>query len=546
MFPRTLLAAASALVLALLSGCGTGVAVVQACSAGALTTTTSGTPNFTLSLVNPTLTIYPGQSEQVAVNVLAVGNATGAVTVSAVSNIQGLQVSSTTANIGSVATLTLTATNNVASSCFVGASNVFTADRPLKLTGTSTTGSVSTGVDLEVVLENPSYVPSTFNLPVLTINTAAAAPIVVEDDYLNATMTIADAANPSYNYSGALEIKGHGNSTWAEPKKPYRLNLNSKAALLGMTSDSNWILLANYDDKTMLRNDVAFQMSNMVAMAWTPHSAFVELMLNGEYEGTYELTEKVEVSKARLNIGSIDATDNSGTDLTGGYLGEIDHYEGETLMLTDSLGLPIGLYDPDPPTAAQAAYWTSAFTTAESVLYSPNFLDPNFGWQSAWDITSSVNYFIVEELAGNQDANDWSSDYFYKPRSDPKFYRGPVWDMDVTFGNNDYGGTASPNVPWVSTQSKWYVRMFQDPAFLAAVKAEWQVVRPQMLTLSAYIDAQAALLTQAANNNYARWPTLGERVWPNPVAAGTYQGEVALMKNWLTARIAYMDATYGQ
>ena len=545
MFPRTLFAAASALGFALLTGCGSGVAVVQSCSAGELTTMSSGTPGFTLSLVNPTLTIYPGQTEQVAVMVSAVGNTTGTVSVGAVSDIQGLTISSMTANIGSTVNLTLTAANNVASSCFAGVSNVFTADRALKLTGTSTTGSLSTGVDLEVVLENPAYTPTTFDLPVLTINTTGAAPITSTDTYVNGTMTVVDAANKSYNYTGTLGVKGHGHSTWAMPKKPYRLNLDSKAPLLGMTSDSNWILLANYDDKTMLRNDVSFEMSTLIGMMWTPHSAFVEVMLNGQYEGTYELTEQVEVSKARLNIGSIDPTDNSGTDLTGGYLGEIDHYSGQTVNFNDFLGLPIGIEDPDPPTEEQAAYFTSAFNNAENILYSPTFTDVATGWQSAWDLTSSVNYFIVEETAGNQDANDWSSDYFYKPRSDPRFYRGPVWDMDVTYGNDDYGIVANPNVPWVSTNERWYEQLFNDPAFLTAVKTEWKTIRPQMVGLLSYIDTRAAALTQAAANNYGRWPTLGERVWPNPSAAGTYQGEVNQMKAWLTARIAYMDATYG-
>lgn len=543
---KALLGAACALGCALLGGCGSGVPVVQQCSAGDLTTATSGSPNFSLSLVNPELTIYPGQTEQVAVMISPVGNSSGTVTVGGVSDIQGLTVTGTTAAIGTIATLTVTAANNVASSCFVGVSNVFTADRPLKLTGMSTTGSLSTGVDLEVVLENPAFKPASVNLPVLTINTAGAVPIVSKDDYVDGTMTIVDAANPSYNYSGTLEVKGHGNSTWAMPKKPYRLNLDSKAALLGMTSDANWILLANYDDKTMLRNDVAFQMSELIGMAWTPHSASVEVMLNGEYEGTYQLTEKVEVSKARLDIGSIDATDNSGTDLTGGYLGEVDHYSGETLNFNDAQGLPIGLADPDPPTAEQAAYFMSNFNTAEATLYSPTFTDVATGWQSAWDLSSSVNYFLVEELAGNQDANDWSSEYFYKPRSDPRFYRGPVWDMDVSFGNDDYGPIQSPNVPWVSTNSRWYEQLLQDPAFVAAVKTEWAATRSQMVGLLSYIDTRAAALSQAATNNYSRWPTLGERVWPNPTVAGTYSGEVTMMKNWLTARIAYMDANYGK
>ncbi len=546
MFVNRLLAATGATVCLLVAGCGTGTPIVQTCSAGALTSETSGTPNFSLQMVNPTLTIYPGQTEQVAVMVEPVGSATGTVTVGGTSNIPGLTVTGTTAAIGSVANLTLTASSNVASTCFAGVQNVFTADRPLKVTGTNAAGSIGNTVDLEVVLDNPAYTPAKMDLPVLSITTTGAAPVASKDTYVTASMTITDAAMPSYNYKGTLGIKGHGNSTWLMPKKPYRLNLDTKASLLGMTSDSNWILLANYDDKTMLRNDVAFQMSTRIGMFWTPHSAFVEVMLNGVYEGTYELTEKVEVSKARLNIGSIGTTDNSGTNLTGGYLGEIDHYRGQTLNFNDYLGLPIGLEDPDPPTTEQATYWTAAFKQAEVTLYSNNFTDPTEGWQSAWDLTSNVNYFIVEELAGNQDADDWSSDYFYKPRSDAHFYRGPVWDMDVSLGNDNYGAIQSPDAAWVSTQSAWYVRLFQDPAFLAAVKAEWKTIRPQMVTLSTYIDTRAAAMTLAATNNYARWPTLGERIWPSPAISDTFQGEVNLMKAWLTARIAYMDATYGQ
>ena len=360
-------------------------------------------------------------------------------------------------------------------------------------------------------------------------------------------MTITDPTNAGNKYSGALEIKGHGNSTWAMPKKPYRLNLNAKASLLGMASDSNWILLANYDDKTMLRNDVSFDISRTFGMFWTPGSAFVELTLNGVYQGTYQLTEKVEVSKARLNIGSIDSTDNSGTDLTGGYLGEIDNYRGQTVNYNDFLGLPIGIEDPDPPTATQQAYFQTTFGAAESSMYAPNFQDPATGWQASWDIGSLVNYFLIEELAGNQDADDWSSDYFYKPRGDNRFYRGPVWDMDVSLGNDDYGAIQSPNVPWVSTQAKWYAQLFKDPNFTAAVKARWQVVGPQLqASLPAYIDTRAAALTLAANNNFQRWPTLGERIWPNPQVYGSFPGEVGYLKSWLAARMAYMNATYGQ
>jgi hypothetical protein len=545
LFVKRAILAISVASLGTISFVGCGVATqATTCSAGPLTTLTSGSPNFTLAAADSDLTIYPGQTKQIPVVVQAVGTAQGTVLLGGESQIQGLTVSGGSAVIGSTANITVTATNNVAADCFVGAEYVFTGARAITLSGSNTSGSIKTGVAMNIVLENPAFVPASTNLPVISINTANAAPVTSEDDYVDATIKIVDSTNSKNNYTGTMGIKGHGNSTWAMPKKPYRLNLDSKAPLLGMTSDSNWILLANYDDKAMIRNDVSMEMSRMFGLAWTPAMVFAEVYLNGVYNGTYQLSEKVEVSKARLDIGSIDDTDNSGADLTGGYLGEIDHYYGETFMMTSLAGLPIGIADPDPPTATQSAYFTGAFRAAESALYKNNFTDPTVGWQASWNKASAVNYFLVEELAGNQDADDWSSYYFYKPRSDDLFYFGPVWDMDVTLGNNNYGVIASPTVPWVSTQSQWYAQLFKDPAFLAAVKAQWTAVRPQIATLPAYIDTRSAALRLAAQNNYSRWPTLGEKIWPNATAAGTYQGEVDFLKNWLTQRIAYMDAHY--
>ena len=546
---RQLAFTASLVAAALLTGCGfpSNPSGTGACSAGTLVSTEHGSPNFSITPVNTDFTIYPGQTEQLTVQVNAGNSATGTVAISGISLPQGITVSSATAAMGSTATLTISASNNVVAQCFTGIQYVFSAGRALTLTATQGTASFTTQIPITVVLENPAFVPTTTNLPILSINTTDQAPIVSEDDYVDATLTIADPTNASNNYTGTLEIKGHGNSTWAEPKKPYRLNLDSKAALLGMTSDTNWILLANYDYKAMLRTDVSFYMSQLFGMAWTPNTAFVEVFLNNVYEGTYQLSEKVEVSKARLDIGSIDTGDDSGTDLTGGYLGEIDHYDGETLMITaPNTGLPIGLADPDPPDAIQGAYFTAAFNAAENSMYSANFTDPTTGWPAYWDQDSLVDWFLIEELAGNQDADDWSSDYFYKPRGDNLFYRGPVWDMDVTFGNDNYGAIGSPNVPWVPTQARWYEQLFKDPTFVAAVKARWTAVRPLAATLPAYMDTRAAALTLTAQNNYSRWTTLDEVIWPNQVAEGTYLGEVDYMKNWFNQRLAYMDANYLQ
>lgn len=517
----------------------------SACSAGPVVLRSSGA-NFSLAPTSSDVTIYPGGTAQLPLEVQAVNGSSGQVTIAGSDLPQGITVDSATATIGSTVKLTLHATLNATSNCFTGARDVFSAQQSVSVVAKNSAGSYLASLPINIDLENPAFVPATASgLPVFTIVTDGGAAVTSKDDYVTATLTVKDPSDSSNNYTGTMGIKGRGNSTWEMPKKPYRLNLDKKTALLGMTSNSNWVLLANYGDKAMIRNDLAFYVSNMFGMFWTPASKFVELYMNGEYEGVYQVSEKVEVSKSRLNIGSMDDTDNDGTNLTGGYLAQIDNYDGETLMLTSRVGLPIGLSDPDPPTTAQAAYFTTAFYTAETSFYASNYTDATTGWRSKWDEASLAQWFLVNELMGNQDANDWDSDYFYKPRGDDRFYMGPVWDFDVSSGN-DTSAIVSPNVAWVSTQSKWFKQLMTDPAFVATVKSQWTTMRSQVGELPTYIDTRGTALSQAAKNNYGRWTTIAEKIWPNSESAGTYTGEVDFLKSWITQRIAYMDAHYSQ
>ncbi len=122
-----------------------------------------------------------------------------------------------------------------------------------------------------------------------------------------------------------------------------------------------------------------------------------------------------------------------------------------------------------------------------------------------FDKSSLVNWFIVEELIGNQDGDFWSSDYFYKKRGDPLLYMGPVWDFDITAGNVDYGvdSAINPTLPWIRSQALWYEQLFQDPAFLAAVKARWTEIRPQVNNIPSFIDTTAAALAQGNRTTFS-------------------------------------------
>ena len=183
---------------------------------------------------------------------------------------------------------------------------------------------------------------------------------------------------------------------------------------------------------------------------------------------------------------------------------------------------------------------------AENVLYSAGFADPATGYPQYLDQDSFIGWYLVNELFKNNDAAFWSSCWLYKDRND-KLFMGPVWDFDLGAGNINYNGNDDPTGWWLRsnplTYTQWTKRLFDDPAFAAAVASRWkQLKKTQFDTLSAYIDENAAALDQSQQNNFQRWPILGQYVPPNAEVAGSYQGEVDYLKSWLTKRIAWMDS----
>jgi hypothetical protein len=537
-------------------GCGTSPITfpkVSPLAANQILTCDTTTPSIQSNsqfAIQPSLTtvnLYPGQTSTLDVALPNLGGA-GAqqVQVLAAHVPVGLSIAAVQATTGGTAQLTLQATAALAFNCFTGVvDGVDSATMPIVISAIGASGQSSSIVNLNVVLENPGFSPSKTDLPVIQLTTTDATAVISENDYIPGNVSITDPSNADNNFHGSMQIQGHGHSTWLMPKKPYDLKLSSKAGLLGMASGKKWVLLANYDDKPLLRNALAFHISQMFQMVWTPDSRFVELYLNGNYQGVYQISEKVEIDPNRLNITEIGDDDNSGDALTGGYLLEIDLYEDATFVFHTPSGLPIDSDDPDPPTQQQQTYITGVVDNAENALFSSSFTNSSTGWPAYFDKDSLVNWFIVQELMGNQDADFASSDYFYKQRGDPLLYMGPVWDFDASAGNT-FAPISNPSIPWVSVQASWYKQLFRDPVFMAAVKARWTQIRPQVNDIPGFIDSTAASLAQGQQNNYARWPTLYDLVWPNPVALGTYQAEVTHLKQWMADRVTYMDATYGK
>jgi len=156
-----------------------------------------------------------------------------------------------------------------------------------------------------------------------------------------------------------------------------------------------------------------------------------------------------------------------------------------------------------------------------------------------------MNWYLANEISSNVDAIFYSSCWMYKQRAD-KLYMGPAWDFDLAFGNVDYSDSELPT-GWYVRFGPWLNRMFQDPVFARKTKDRWNSLKASQIdTIFTYIDQQAAVLNQAQQNNFQRWPIMHAYVWPVPEIPGTYQGEVDQLKSWLTQRIVWMDAEFNQ
>lgn len=382
------------------------------------------------------------------------------------------------------------------------------------------------------------------DLVVVRIVTENKAPIYDQEKYVNAKIEIQPQAggNPAFAYKGDLQIKGHGNSTWGMPKRPYRLKLKDKISVLGMPKDKDFLLLANYTDKTLLRNDVSFEISRRFGLAYTPRSESVELFLNDQYIGVYLLVEKIELGKSRVDITEMTPTDVSGDAVSGGYLLEIDHKRRWDEVGFDSKkGVMFTIKEPgDKIKQEQINYIRDYVQKAEDALFSADFKDPMKGYAAYFDVDALVNWYLVNELTKNNDAVFWTSVYLYKDRGG-KLTFGPAWDFDIAIGNCNYNDMDKPSGWWIRKAS-WYEQLFTDPAFSAKVAVRWkQLKATQIDTMLTYIDAQAKKLDRGQKNNFAAWPILNQYVWPNAEVAGSYKGEIDYLKSYFTKRMNWMD-----
>ena len=351
-------------------------------------------------------------------------------------------------------------------------------------------------------------------LPVVYVDTEGARAVTSKTEYLPASVRVRGEGGYESQDTLACEIRGRGNTTWWWPKKPYLLKLQEREHMLGMRKHKRWVLLANFMDRTLMRNLVAMKVASLTSLAWSPSCVPVELVLNGKHQGSYLLIEQVRVDKHRVDITEMTPQDNDGDAVTGGYLLELDfHYDNEVQWVDPhgdngqwggQSGIPFGVKYPDSGdlTPQQLTFIKKyVYDTAEA-LYGPDFRDPEKGYAAWIDVDSFIDYWIVFEVMGNHELGNPGSVFFHKDRGG-KLVAGPCWDFD--WGVLSYRTSPHAKTGLVNGNAIWYARLFQDPDFKAKVKKRFQELLPELQKIPDYMDACEELLAASADLNFAMW-----------------------------------------
>ena len=391
------------------------------------------------------------------------------------------------------------------------------------------------------------------NLPTVIINTRnAEAPYDKEHDIVSNIIVISENGSNILEKTGTSRLRG--NASMQFPKKPYRIKFDKKQQLLNAPATAKkWTLINNYGDKSLMRNIVAFEASRRSGLEYTPFCQSVDVVLNGEYKGNYQLCDQVEVNANRVPIIEMEPTDIANEALTGGYFIEVDGYaDREISWFNSARGIPVTIKSPDEDAIApmQKNYITGYFNKMENLVYITQG-NTSETYSDIVDIPSFLKLFLVGEFSGNTDTY-WST-YIYKHRSDPKMYFGPVWDFDIAFDNDNrtYPILSKPDYVYRSggssagSMSTFVTLLINRPEVKAQLEKEWQTMRDKQNftaeSICAYIDSIADDLDASQRLNFLRWPILAQYVHMNPVAFRTYGEYINTLKNYVTGRIQWLD-----
>jgi hypothetical protein len=420
------------------------------------------------------------------------------------------------------------------------------------------------------------------NLPIVLIDTRGQE--IPNEPKIPATMRIVDngagqrneITGPYNDYDGNIGIEIRGSSSTMFEKKSYGLeiwdeNLNDTiASILGMPEEEDWVLHGPYSDKSLMRNFLTFKLGRDLGR-YASRTRYVELVLNNDYRGVYVFMEKIKRDRYRVDIADLGPDENTGDDLTGGYIVKLDKFDGSnTGGGWASPYRPPGYSKPDQQIYFQFDYPKSRNITPEQEDYIKNYVtafedalqklpagDLKNGYKSFINLESFVDFAIINELSRNVDGYRLST-FLHKDKDskDGKLYIGPIWDFNLAFGNADYyNGSDTEGWGWnfnfnPATNDDfwlipfWWQRFQTDPEYLNLLKNRWQALRSgpyKTETILSFIDSTAAVLEESQSRNFQRFPILSQYIWPNAYVGGSYANEIDYLKDWIVARLNWLD-----
>ena len=364
-------------------------------------------------------------------------------------------------------------------------------------------------------------------LPLVFVDTPNSVAITSKEVWTEGTAIKIVNPDGSIAYEGTASFRGRGNSTWSYPKKPYAIKLDKKATILGMPKHKRWVLLANWMDRTLMRNKVAFELGKCTQMAYIPRGEYVEVVLNGKHLGNYLLCEQIKVDENRVNIAEIDAESE---DVTGGYLLELDTYYDEAYKFKSSVkNFPYMFKDPDEDISdAMFNYLQSYVNTLEDNLY--NSFDAG-QWKEYMGLDSFVDYWFAVELTCNSESAHPKSIYMHKDQGG-KLCAGPMWDYD--WGTFTPGKSSSYQLK----NHLYYPALFNDREFVSKVKERWPAAKTNFDKIADLIDSEANKIKNSEKINCAMWP-ISQRV--NGDETMTFDEAVSRLKKSYVDKLQWLD-----
>ncbi len=408
---------------------------------------------------------------------------------------------------------------------------------------------------------------SSSNLPLLFINTFGTD--IPNEPKIEAHLGVVDngpgnrnfLTDPPNGYDGFIGIETRGSSSQFFPKKNYGFETrfangeNNNVSLLGMPEENDWILHGPFSDKSLMRNVFSFHLGREMGQ-YAPRTRWCELFINQQYMGVYVLMEKIKRDDNRVDIANLRPEDTSGDELTGGYIFSIERDDqgpesGWYSPYTDFLFYRFNDPDGDELTSEQKAYLENYVTDFESAIINSSGPISDI-YEQYIDVPSWIDYWIATEIAKHIDNFKFSS-YMYKRKDSNggKIHFGPLWDLNLGYGNFDFDQDPAPegwSYIWANQgflRPIWIVDLTEDPDMQDLINCRWQELRQTTLStdqLIQFIDSTATHLEEARIRNFERWQVLGSYVWPNSFVGDTYEEDLNFFKDWLRDRLDWMDA----